>query len=200
MVAALPRRRLQVVAQAATTVDLLSGGRVVLALGVGVDSYGEYSLFDEPASDNRARARALDAGIELLVPMLRAGRCRVGGRRTTAAASAAALPDLDRRGHSLHGGATAGRSPRVEGLRWSAWAWSPETVTAALAAGGSPPVRSTSRSRCAPGDPAVLAAAGTTWCIPELGPADGGRRAQPGSCSGLEKAFPRSAPASARAG
>ena len=68
-------------AQATTTLDRLSGGRMVLGLGLGVDSYGEYSVFDEPAADDRARGAALDAGIELLVPML-AGHA---GRRSAVA-------------------------------------------------------------------------------------------------------------------
>ena len=49
MVTALPRRRPQLVAQATTSLDRLSRGRMVLGLGLGVDSYGEYSVFGEPA-------------------------------------------------------------------------------------------------------------------------------------------------------
>ena len=84
MVTALPRRRPQLVAQATTSLDGLSAGRMVLGLGLGVDSYGEYSVFEEAASDDRARGAALDAGIELLVPML-AGEVvpGAGGRRAT---------------------------------------------------------------------------------------------------------------------
>ena len=67
MVTALPRRRPRLVAQSTTSVDRLSNGRMVLGLGLGVDSYGEYSVFEEPADDDRARAAALDAGISLLV-------------------------------------------------------------------------------------------------------------------------------------
>ena len=35
--------------------------RMVLGLGLGVDSYGEFSLFDEPATTDRERAELLDA-------------------------------------------------------------------------------------------------------------------------------------------
>ena len=86
MVAALPRRRPQLVAQATTSLDRLSGGRMVLGLGLGVDSYGEYSAFDEPAGDDRARGAALDAAIELLLPMLAGDPVPgAGGRVTTEA-------------------------------------------------------------------------------------------------------------------
>src|SRR5690348_1534975 len=47
MVVALPRRRTQLVAQATNSLDRVSRGRMVLGLGLGVDSYGEYSVFDE---------------------------------------------------------------------------------------------------------------------------------------------------------
>src|SRR5687767_3657797 len=86
MVTALPRRRPQLVAQAATLLDRLSQGRMVLSLGLGVDSYGEYSAFDERATDDRARAAVLDEGIELLKPMLAAEPVPgARGRVTTAA-------------------------------------------------------------------------------------------------------------------
>jgi alkanesulfonate monooxygenase SsuD/methylene tetrahydromethanopterin reductase-like flavin-dependent oxidoreductase (luciferase family) len=86
MVTALPRRRPQLVAQATTSVDRLSNGRMVLGLGLGVDSHGEYSAIDEPAVDDRARAAALDSGIDMLTQML-AGEpvARAGGRVTTPA-------------------------------------------------------------------------------------------------------------------
>ena len=40
-----------------TTLDRLSGGRMVLGLGLGVDSYGEYSVFDEPADRRQGPRR-----------------------------------------------------------------------------------------------------------------------------------------------
>ena len=119
MVTALPRRRPQLVAQSTTSLDRLSGGRMVLGLGLGVDSYGEYSLFDEPAVDDRARAAALDAGIELLGQMLAgepvARRWRTGhhsGRRSTAARS-----DLDRRPGRTQRRSAASAPPRIGGSR-----------------------------------------------------------------------------------
>ena len=174
MVLALPRRRVQLVAQAAASLDRLSSGRLVLALGLGVDSYGEYSVFDEPASDDKARAAALDAGIEVLVPMLEGGPVpQLGGRRTTAAGTQRPRAPIWIAGLTHY---TAGpRRVARHGLDGLALVgeddWSPATVTSALAAGG-----------LAPGsidvalvggrhpDPAALEAAGATWCLPEILP------------------------------
>ena len=70
LVTALSRRRPQLVAQSTTSLDRVSDGRMVLGLGLGVDSHGEYSAFDEPAADDRARAKALDSGVDVLKQML----------------------------------------------------------------------------------------------------------------------------------
>ncbi len=56
LVVAVPRRRPQLVAQATTSLDRLSEGRMVLGVGLGVDSHGEYSAFNESAHDDRTRA------------------------------------------------------------------------------------------------------------------------------------------------
>jgi alkanesulfonate monooxygenase SsuD/methylene tetrahydromethanopterin reductase-like flavin-dependent oxidoreductase (luciferase family) len=174
MVTALPRRRPQLVAQSTTTLDRLSGGRMVLGLGLGVDSYGEYSAFDEPAVDDRARAATLDAGIALLGQML-AGEpvAGAGGRVTTpASVQQPRLPMW------VAGRAGFGAGPRrvrrhgLEGLALvGADSWTPQHVAAALTAGdltaaeidvalvgGSHP------------ESAGLDAAGATWCVPEILP------------------------------
>jgi alkanesulfonate monooxygenase SsuD/methylene tetrahydromethanopterin reductase-like flavin-dependent oxidoreductase (luciferase family) len=174
MVTALPRRRPQLVAQATTSLDRLSGGRMVLGLGLGVDSYGEYSAFDEPAADDRARGATLDAGIELLMPMLTGGAVPgAGGRITTAPgvrqprvpiwiAARAGFGAGPRRVHR-HG---------LEGLALvDSRAWVPDQVVAALDAGG---LTAGSLDVVLVGgthpDPVALAAAGVTWCMPEILP------------------------------
>lgn len=69
MVTPLARRRPQVVARQAATLDLLSGGRMTLGLSVGGDSNGEMAELGE-AGEMKTRAAMLDEGLELLDSML----------------------------------------------------------------------------------------------------------------------------------
>ncbi len=174
MVTALPRRRPQLVAQSATSLDRLSGGRMVLGLGLGVDSHGEYSAFDEPATDDRARAAALDAGIGMLEQML-AGEPvdRAGGRVTTPASVQQPRVPIWIAGRAgLSAGPRRVRRHGLEGLALvSADVWTPEHVTAALRAGdltaGTIDVVLVGGRHP---DPEALSAAGATWCVPEILP------------------------------
>jgi alkanesulfonate monooxygenase SsuD/methylene tetrahydromethanopterin reductase-like flavin-dependent oxidoreductase (luciferase family) len=174
MVTALPRRRPQLVAQATTSLDQLSGGRMVLGLGLGVDSYGEYTLFGEAATDDRARGAALDAGIELLLPMLGGAPVPGAGGRTTT------NPGVQRpRVPIWIAGRTGfGAGPRrvarhrLEGLALvNVERWAPDDVTAALQAGG---LDAGELDVVLVGgthpEPAALAVAGATWCMPEILP------------------------------
>ena len=68
MVTPLARRRPQVVARQAITLDRLSVGRCVLGLGLGVDSGGELSRFGEVV-DPLERGRLLDEGADLLAAL-----------------------------------------------------------------------------------------------------------------------------------
>ncbi len=174
MVTALPRRRPQLVAQSTTTIDRLSGGRMVLGVGLGVDSYGEYSVFDEPAGDDHARAALLDQGIELLVSMLAGEPVAAAGGRvtTTASVQSPRVPIWVAGREGLTAGPRRVRRHGVEGLALvGADVWMPQDVTTALGAGGlAPGDIDVALVGGAHPDAQALAAAGATWCIPEILP------------------------------
>ena len=69
MVTPLARRRPQVLARQAASLAVLSGGRLVLGLGLGDDWVGEFSAFGDE-SDPRVRGRMLDEGLEVLTALL----------------------------------------------------------------------------------------------------------------------------------
>ncbi len=74
-VVALPRRRPQLVVQAAATLDRVSGGRLVLGIGAGNDP-GDLDPFGEagPLSERVAR---MDAGLAAIDPWLRGEAARL---------------------------------------------------------------------------------------------------------------------------
>lgn len=61
----LPRRRPWIVARQAATVSRLSGGRLVLGVGVGADGSGDFSRFGEE-EDPARRAAMLDEGLDVV--------------------------------------------------------------------------------------------------------------------------------------
>ena len=70
LVTPLARRRVQVLARQVAALDLLSGGRMVVGAGLGLDSSGgELSRFGEEL-DDRARAAMLDERLEVLAALL----------------------------------------------------------------------------------------------------------------------------------
>lgn len=66
MVFSLPRRKPWEVARQAMTVDRLSGGRLVLPVGLGAVDDGGYSRVSGETTDRRARADLLDDGLAIL--------------------------------------------------------------------------------------------------------------------------------------
>lgn len=84
MVTPLARRRPQKLAREVSTLDHLSGGRVTLGLGLGVDTGRELSGFGERVVDAAERGDLLDEGLPLLRSMLRGERIRHVGPHFTA--------------------------------------------------------------------------------------------------------------------
>ncbi|CAN5750356.1 hypothetical protein BH20ACT4_BH20ACT4_09380 [soil metagenome] len=183
LVTPLARRRPATVAQQVTTLDRLSDGRVIFAVGLGSDHYGEYTDSGEEPGDGgaddpdvvRARARRVDAAREWILPALGGDPVTAaGGRRTTHPSRQHPRPPIWVAG--LPGRLAGPRRAARHGLEGVALvgggSWQPEIVAAAS--------RSIDET-CGPGldvalvggehaEPAVLAASGATWLIPELRP------------------------------
>ncbi len=68
MVTPLPRRRPWVVARQTVTLDHLSGGRLVLGVGIGVPPEEEFGTFGEPTGV-RERAERLDEALDVIIGM-----------------------------------------------------------------------------------------------------------------------------------
>lgn len=67
LVTPLPRRRPWKLAREATTLDRLSGGRLIVGVGIGGEQwYHEYSTFGESV-DDKTHAAMLDEGLDILV-------------------------------------------------------------------------------------------------------------------------------------
>jgi alkanesulfonate monooxygenase SsuD/methylene tetrahydromethanopterin reductase-like flavin-dependent oxidoreductase (luciferase family) len=65
MVTALPRHRPWVVARQAVTIDRLTGGRMILGVGLGYPPDPEFSTFGDP-TDARERAGILDEALTIV--------------------------------------------------------------------------------------------------------------------------------------
>ena len=65
MITPVPRRRPWQLAREVTTLDRLSGGRVILGVGIGSPSHADFGIFGEPTGA-RARADLLDEGLEIM--------------------------------------------------------------------------------------------------------------------------------------
>ncbi|HEU5199002.1 MAG TPA: LLM class flavin-dependent oxidoreductase [Ktedonobacterales bacterium] len=68
LVTPLPRRRPWQVARETVSVDQLSGGRLVLGVGIGINGWREYSAFGEP-TDKVLHGAMLDEGLEVLTSL-----------------------------------------------------------------------------------------------------------------------------------
>ena len=82
MITPVPRRRPWQLARITTTLDRLSGGRVILGVGIGSPAYGDFGIFHEPSGD-RERAELLDEGLEVLAGLWSGERYSYSGRHFT---------------------------------------------------------------------------------------------------------------------
>jgi alkanesulfonate monooxygenase SsuD/methylene tetrahydromethanopterin reductase-like flavin-dependent oxidoreductase (luciferase family) len=80
MVTPLPRRRPQVLARQAASIERLAPGRLVLGFGMGDDwGSGEFARFGDE-SDPRMRGQMLDEGLQVLTALLSGQRVEHEGR------------------------------------------------------------------------------------------------------------------------
>lgn len=113
----LPRRRPQLVAQAAGTLDRLSGGRLVLGIGAGADP-GDFVAFGEPF--DQARIGRLDEAAEIIDQLLRGETVfHEGAAFTMTGASVGPRPVQQPRPPIWVGGMKAGALRRAAG--WDGW-------------------------------------------------------------------------------
>jgi alkanesulfonate monooxygenase SsuD/methylene tetrahydromethanopterin reductase-like flavin-dependent oxidoreductase (luciferase family) len=82
MVTPVPRRRPWKLAREAVSLDHLSGGRLLLGVGIGTDHSREFSAFGEP-HDDRTHAELLDEGLEIITPLWGGDVVRYRGRHLT---------------------------------------------------------------------------------------------------------------------
>jgi len=80
LVTPLARRRPWTLARQVATLDLLSGGRLVVGVGLGDDGWKEFSSFGE-ATDPRERGLLLDDSVEVLRCLLTGEDVAFDGRR-----------------------------------------------------------------------------------------------------------------------
>jgi alkanesulfonate monooxygenase SsuD/methylene tetrahydromethanopterin reductase-like flavin-dependent oxidoreductase (luciferase family) len=79
MITPVPRRRPWQLARVTTTLDRLSGGRVILGVGIGSPAYGDFGIFGEPSGE-RERAELLDEGLDVLAGLWTGERFSYSGR------------------------------------------------------------------------------------------------------------------------
>jgi alkanesulfonate monooxygenase SsuD/methylene tetrahydromethanopterin reductase-like flavin-dependent oxidoreductase (luciferase family) len=82
MITPVPRRRPWQLARQTASLDRLSGGRVILGVGIGSPAYGDFGIFHEPAGD-RARADMLDEGLAVLNGLWSGERFSYAGQHFT---------------------------------------------------------------------------------------------------------------------
>jgi alkanesulfonate monooxygenase SsuD/methylene tetrahydromethanopterin reductase-like flavin-dependent oxidoreductase (luciferase family) len=82
MITPVPRRRPWQLARQTASLDRLSGGRLILGVGIGSPAYGDFGIFHEPSAD-RVRADMLDEGLDVLNGLWSGERFSYAGQHYT---------------------------------------------------------------------------------------------------------------------
>jgi alkanesulfonate monooxygenase SsuD/methylene tetrahydromethanopterin reductase-like flavin-dependent oxidoreductase (luciferase family) len=82
MITPVPRRRPWQLARECTTLDVLSGGRLILGVGIGSPAYGDFGIFHEPTGA-RDRADLLDEGLDIMAGLWTGERFSYAGEHFT---------------------------------------------------------------------------------------------------------------------
>jgi alkanesulfonate monooxygenase SsuD/methylene tetrahydromethanopterin reductase-like flavin-dependent oxidoreductase (luciferase family) len=118
MVTPLPRRRPSKLARETTTLDRLSGGRLVLGVGLGAPPEDEYGTFGEP-EDAATLAARLDEGLEVLTGLWSGRPFSFSGRHHRVSETSFQPTPLQRpRIPVWVGGAWPGTGPFRRAARW----------------------------------------------------------------------------------
>ncbi len=118
-VVALARRRPQLVAQAAASLDLLSGGRLVLGLGAGADR-PDFEAFGEPFETSE-RIAAMDEAAGLVDAWLRGETVDRAGQRFAATQVAVGPRPVQQPRPPIWLGASGRAGALRRAARWDGW-------------------------------------------------------------------------------
>jgi alkanesulfonate monooxygenase SsuD/methylene tetrahydromethanopterin reductase-like flavin-dependent oxidoreductase (luciferase family) len=118
MITPVPRRRPWQLARQTATLDVLSGGRVILGVGIGSPAYGDFGIFGEPAGA-RERAELLDEGLAVLAGLWTGEQFSYQGRHFTVDPVRFSPAPLQRpRIPVWVGGVLPARRPVARAARW----------------------------------------------------------------------------------
>ena len=76
----MPRRRPRQLAKESATLDRLGGGRLILSIGIGSRSRGDFGVFPR-AADEHVRAEFLDEGLDVLARLWNGEGFSYSGKR-----------------------------------------------------------------------------------------------------------------------